>query len=229
MHPRYSPHPLQLTNQKPAHRILRAGFWLVTFNNSQACVPSRRVGSAAGTSKQPGVETEPKYGGDCVTVMIIWLNFTVLLKGFFKMCMPFPPQWPLPLFHSCNLYVWVNSVLYKEKLDVGHFQSLEVGWWKISFDLWNKLKIVLSWYRYASILIHKVSLFNCGIIKHDVVKGGSKIFHSGLTTENSLVLLSVHNLFPEGLEKWPSCLCSLICEHQVNPSTRLAWKLCRSE
>ena len=164
-----------------------------------------------------------------VTVMIIWLYFTVLLKGFFKMCMPFSPWWPLPLFHSCNLYVWVNSVLYKAKLDVGHFQSLEVSWWKISFDLWNKLKIVLSWYRYASILIHKVSLFNCGIIKHDVLKGGSKIFHSGLTTENSLVLLSVHNLFPEGLEKWPSCLCSLICEHQVNASTRLAWKHCRSE
>ena len=33
----------------------------------------------------------------------------------------------------------------------------------------------------------------------------SKIFQSGLTTENPLVLLSVHNLFPEGLEKWPSC------------------------
>ena len=92
MRPRYSPHPLQLTNQKPAHRILRAGFWLVNFNNSQARAPRRLVGSAAGTSKQPGVETEPKYGGDCVTVMIIWLYFTVLLKGFLKCVCHFPPS-----------------------------------------------------------------------------------------------------------------------------------------
>ena len=82
MRPQYSPHPLQLTNQKPAHRIPQAGFWLVNFNNSQARAPSRRVGSAAGTSRQPGLETEPKYGGDrdCYDHMVV---FHRTVKGLF--------------------------------------------------------------------------------------------------------------------------------------------------
>ena len=50
------------------------------------------------------------------------------------------------------------------------------------------------------------SSFTKGVfVTDDVLKGRSVIFLSGLTKENPLVLLSVHNLFPEGLEKWPSC------------------------
>ena len=47
---------LKLTNQKPARRILRAGFWL-------ARAPSCLVGSTSGASKLSRLEIEPSLKG----------------------------------------------------------------------------------------------------------------------------------------------------------------------